>query len=70
MAKVTTRISIRGVDLKEMLAEAHTQLADLTDATFTVTEVDLWPGGEDVAMKDGMARIWSASFTMETDVAL
>jgi hypothetical protein len=70
VAKVTTRISVRGVDLKDMLTEATSQLADLTDATFTVTEIDLWPGSEDVAMKDGMARLWSASFTMEADVSL
>lgn len=70
MAKVTTRISVRGVDLKEMLKEAHAQLADLSDSAFTVTDVDLWPGAEDVAMKDGMARVWSATFTMEADVSL
>lgn len=69
MAKVTTRISVRGVDLKEMLKQAHEQLADLTDSAFTVTEVDLYPI-DDVAVKDGMARLWSASFTMETDVSL
>jgi hypothetical protein len=46
------------------------QLSDLTDAPFTVTQVDLWPGAEDVAMKEGMARIWSATFTMEADVTL
>jgi hypothetical protein len=41
VAKLTTHISIRGVDLKDMLQQAREQLADLSDATFTVTDVDL-----------------------------
>lgn len=69
MPKVTTRISVRGTDLKEMLKQAHEQLADLSDAAFTATEVDLYPI-DDVAAKDGMMRLWSASFTMEADVSL
>jgi hypothetical protein len=69
MAKVTTRISVRGVDLKDMLQQAYEQLADLSDARFTVTDVDLYPM-DDVAVKDGMARLYSATFTMEAEVAL
>lgn len=69
MAKITTRVSLQGVDLKEMLQQAQKQLADLTDATFTVTDVDLYPIN-DIAVKDGMARLWSATFTMETEVTL
>lgn len=69
MAKVTTTVNVRGVDLKEMLKQAHEQLSDLTDAPFTVTNVDLY-AIDDIASKEGMARLWSASFTMETDVSL
>lgn len=69
MAKVTTRISVRGTDLKEMLRQAHEQLGELTDAEFTATEIDLYPI-DDVAAKDGMMRLWSGSFTMEADVSL
>jgi hypothetical protein len=69
MAKVTTRVSVRGVDLKDMLKEAHAQLSDLTDSPFTVTDVDLY-AIDDIASKDGLARLWSATFTMETDVTL
>jgi len=69
MAKVTTRVSVRGIDLKDMLKQAHEQLADLSESPFTVTEVDLY-GIDDVAVKDGMARLWSATFTMETNVDL
>lgn len=69
MAKVTVSISVRGVDLKEMLAQAHEQLGDLSDAPFTVTQVDLY-AVDDIASKDGMARLWSGSFTAEADVSL
>lgn len=69
MAKVTTRISVRGTDLKEMLKQAHDQLADLSDSAFTATEIDLYPI-DDVAAKDGMMRLWSGTFTMEADVSL
>jgi hypothetical protein len=69
VAKLTTHISIRGVDLKDMLQQAREQLADLSDATFTVTDVDLYVM-EDIADKEGMARLWSASFTMEANVDL
>jgi hypothetical protein len=68
MPKITTRISVKGVDLKEMMASAITQLADLTDAKFKITEIDLW-GDEDVAAKNGMARLWSASMTLEANIS-
>lgn len=69
MAKVTTMISVRGTDLKEMLREAQEQMAELTDTPFTVTQIDLY-AIDDVAAKDGMVRLWSGSFSMEADVSL
>lgn len=64
MAKVTARVSVKGIDLKEMMASAMDQLGELSDATWKITEVDLW-GSEDIASRDGLAQVWTASMTAE-----
>lgn len=65
--KVTTRISVRGVDLKDMIAQAREQVSDLSDAEFVVTDVDVYPI-DDIATQQGMARLWSASLTLEANL--
>lgn len=67
MAKVTARITVRGVDLGQMMAQAKAQLAELSDAKWSVSEVDLYSIDE-MATKDGMAPLWSASMTLEANV--
>lgn len=67
MSKVTVSINVRGIDLKEMMAQAKEQLADLTDAEWTITDVALYCV-DDIAGRDGMARLWNASMTMEATV--
>lgn len=67
MAKVTARVSVRGIDLKEMMASALDQLSELSSEAWTITEVDLY-GSEDIASRDGMAQLWTASMTAETSL--
>lgn len=67
VAKVTARIGVRGIDLKEMMASALDQLSELSAETWTITEVELY-GSEDIASKSGMAQLWSASMTAEANV--
>jgi TnpA family transposase len=68
MPKVTARLTVKGVDLKEMMNQAIGQMADLTDAQWTISEIELW-GQEDVASREGMARLWSASMSLEANVS-
>jgi polysaccharide pyruvyl transferase WcaK-like protein len=67
VAKVTARVSVRGIDLKEMMSSALDQLSELSAETWTITEVDLY-GSEDIASRDGMAQLWSAQMVAETNV--
>jgi len=67
MPKVTCRISVKGVDLKDMMAQAVGQMMDLTDAKWKITDIDLW-GQEDIASRSGMARLWSASMVLEANI--
>jgi hypothetical protein len=67
MAKVTARLSVKGTDLREMMEQAKEQMADLGDAQWRITEVELW-NQEDMASKSGMVRLWSGSFTLEANV--
>jgi hypothetical protein len=67
MAKVTARVNVRGVDLKEMMATTIEQLGELADAKWTITEVDLY-GSEDIASRQGMATLWAASMTAEANL--
>ena len=68
MAKATIRVSVKGVDLKEMMTSAREQVADLTDAKWTITEIEIWGGPEDIAVKNGMARLYSASMTLQANI--
>lgn len=67
MAKVTARVSVRGIDLKEMMQGALDQLSELSSEKWTIIEIDLY-GSEDIASKSGMAQLWSASMTAEANV--
>lgn len=67
MAKVTARVNVKGIDLKEMMASAMEQLGELSDTTWTITDVDLW-GHEDFASRNGLAQLWSASMSAETNL--
>jgi hypothetical protein len=68
VAKATIRVSVKGVDLREMMANAKEQVAELTDAKWTITEIEVWGGPEDIAVKNGMARLYSASMTLEANI--
>lgn len=67
MAKVTVRLQVRGVDLKEMMSGAVEQAGELSEAAWKITEIDVW-GNEDIASRQGMARLWQASMTLEATV--
>lgn len=67
MAKVTARMSSRGVDLSQMIAQAKDQLSELSDAKWKLSDVDLY-SVEDIATKEGLSPVWSASMTFEADV--
>ena len=69
MAKVTIRVSAKGIDLKEMMANAKEQVADLADANWKITDVEVWSGPEDIAVKNGMARLYSALMTLEANIS-
>jgi len=42
-------------------------MMDLTEAKWKITDIRLW-GQEDVASRSGMARLWSASMTLEANI--
>mgnify|MGYP001316287895 CR=1 FL=1 len=67
MSKVTVRVSVKGTDIREMMATAKEQVADLGDAPWTISEMELY-GQDDMATKQGLVKMWSASMTLDADV--
>lgn len=68
MAKVTAQLSVRGVDLKEMRARAIEQMQELEAVQWTITECSLY-SYDDEPERDGLARRWNATFTLEAQVS-
>lgn len=69
MPKVTARVPMRGVDLKQMMDEAKAKMADVAPGVpFKITDVQMMDMGEDLGTRQGMARMFACDMTMEADV--
>lgn len=69
MPKVSASVSVRGTDLKEMMATAKAQMADLGgDINWKISDISLW-SQEDAATKQGLVRMYNCSMTLEATVS-
>lgn len=68
MATIKVRTDMSGVDLAQMIRQVKEQLSELSATEWRIVEADLW-SSDDVASRQGMARLWRGGFTAETTIA-
>ncbi|MFA6046180.1 MAG: hypothetical protein WC718_14445 [Phycisphaerales bacterium] len=68
MPKIVVNVSVKGTDLKQMMASAKEQMADLGAVPWKITQINLW-GQDDAATRQGMVKLWSASMDLEANIS-
>jgi ribosomal protein L11 len=70
MPKVSVHLNMKGVDIREMMAQAKEKMADVagSDVKFKITEMEMRDYGDDMATKQGMARLYYCDMTLEANI--